>query len=74
MQAYANQVNSPPQTDRESGTAPRGAFRGRVPQIIACALPSEDCAPKESNRPGATGVHFGPVPPQNTACAPPKRE
>ena len=24
-----------------------GAFRGRAPQIIACAPPSEDCAPKK---------------------------
>ena len=30
-----------------SGPAPRGAFRGRAPQIIACAPPSEDCAPKK---------------------------
>ena len=44
------------------------AFRGRAPQITACALPSKKrapCAQKESNRPGATRVCFG-------ACAPPK--
>ena len=34
--------------------------------------PSEDCAPKESDRLGATGVHFGALPPKNTV--PPKRE
>ena len=30
-----------------------------------CLYPSEDCAPKESNRTGTTGAYFG-------ACAPPK--
>ena len=39
-----------------AGPVARGAFRGRARQITACA-------PKESNRLGATGVHFG-------ACAP----
>ena len=47
-------------------TRPRGAFRGPdpPPQITACAsscekcAPSEDWSPKESNRSGATGVHF----------------
>ena len=29
-----------------------------------CLPPSEDCAPKEGKKPGATGVHF-------RACAPP---
>ena len=49
-----------------------GAFRGRAPKSLLvppkreiCLLPSEDCAPKESNRPSAIGVHF-------RKCAPPK--
>ena len=33
-------------------------------QVTACAPPSKDCIPKESNRLGATGVH-------SEACVPP---
>ena len=55
-----------------------GAFRDRAPTQITAYGPqakivplSEDCAPKESNRPAVTGVHFGAcAPPQNTAFAP----
>ena len=32
---------------RKPEPAPRGVFRGHAPQIIACAPPSEDCAPKK---------------------------
>ena len=43
-----------------------------VPSKHEICPPSEDCAPKESNMPGATGVHLGPAaPPKNTACASP---
>ena len=55
---------------RQAGAT--GAFRGCAPQITACAplarivFPqSEGSAPKESNKPGATGVHC-------RACAPQK--
>ena len=45
------------------GPAPREAFWGRAfPNYCLCS-PSEGCAPKESNRLSATGVHFG-------VCAP----
>ena len=42
-----------------------GAYRGRAPQMTACAPPnencappSEDCAPKKINRIGATAVQI----------------
>ena len=37
---------------------------GAVPPNHCLCPSSENCAPKESNRPGATGMHFG-------TCAPP---
>ena len=68
---------NPTMEDSDSSPAPwGGAFRGRAPEITACVYrarnvpPSEDCAPKESNRPRATEVHFGAYAPRNTACAP----
>ena len=44
----------------ESGPAPRGGgIPGPCPlQMSACAPPSEDCAPEEINRLGATGVQI----------------
>ena len=48
-----------------------GGISGPPLQITTCAPqarsvpPIEDCTSKESNMPGATGMHFG-------ACAPPK--
>ena len=53
-----------------------GHFMDVLHQITACAPkremcpPSEDCAPKESNRPGFTGEKFETCVPPNTACAP----
>ena len=49
-----------------------GAFRGRIPQITACAPqtknvpPQRGLYPKESKRLGATGVQFGLKHPLNT--------
>ena len=58
----------------QAGPAPRDAFRGRAPKSLLVPSPSEkceDCAPKGSNRTGATGVHFGACPSKNTACSSP---
>ena len=56
----------------------RGAFWGRSPPKYHLRSSkremrpaSKGCASKESNSPGATGVHFGAcAPPKKTACAP----
>ena len=58
-------------SDYASGPAPRGAFRGRAPQITASASRAT-IVPQKKTKLGATGVVFGicaPPPSQNTACA-----
>ena len=63
------------------GSAPRGAFRGRAPPTH-CLCPQEKnvlpqatiLPPKESNKPSATGVHFGVCAPPKILLVPPKRE
>ena len=45
---------------RKADPEPRVAFRGRaLPPSEKYVPSSEYCAQKESNRAGATGVHFG---------------
>ena len=61
----------------KASPAARGAFRSRAPPNHSLYPPKrevcpqrEDCVLKKSNKPGATGVHFGACALQNTVCAP----
>ena len=42
----------------QAGPVPREGIRGRAPKMTACAPPSKDCAPKEINGLGDTGVQI----------------
>ena len=48
-----------------------GGILGSCPLLARNVFPRVRIVLKKSNKPGATGVHFGACIPYNTACAPP---